>query len=51
MLVITIIVNQVQWVGLIFIHIILMTLYEMKQDVQEVVVVVMTPLNLGSIVS
>ena len=51
LLVITITVNQVQWVTLILIHTILMTLYGMEQDVQEVVVVVITPLNLGSIIS
>ena len=51
MLVMTITENQVQLVILILIHIILMTLCGMEWDVRGVVVVVMTPLNLGSIVS
>ena len=51
LLVITITVNQVQWATLIPVNITLMTFYGMEQDVQEIVVVVITPPNLGSIIS
>ena len=50
LLAMTITVNQVQFIFLILAHI-SMTDCGTEQDVQEVVFAVMTPLNLGSIIS
>ena len=51
LLTMTITVNQVQWIRLMLIHITLMILYGMEQDVQRVVVVVMTLLSPGSFIN